>query len=242
MIPKNHPRYNSLMQRHLIEEGIHKGITSMQGLIAQGRGETFDYLLKEKTSKYAEEAIHATAALLLLSIKPVISVNGNTTVLCSKELVELSNELKCSIEVNLFYRTKKREKLIEKEFLKFNKKILGAGKKIRLKGLTSNRGLVDVKGIYCADTVLVMLEDGDRTESLIKAGKKVIAVDLNPLSRTAQKASISITDNVLRVIPLLIKEIKKLKKKKTSELIKIVLKYNNEKNLINSINLLKKGI
>jgi 4-phosphopantoate---beta-alanine ligase len=242
MIPKNHPRYNSLMQRHLIEESVSKGITSIQGLIAQGRGETFDYLLKEKTSEYAKEAIKASAALLLLSIKPIISVNGNTTALISKELIQLSNALNCEIEVNLFYRTKKREKLIEKKFLKLGKKILGTRKKIKLKGLNSNRALVDEKGIFIADTVLVMLEDGDRTKALINSRKKVIAIDLNPLSRTAQTASISITDNVIRAIPLMIKEINKLKKKKSNKLIEIILNYNNKKNLKNSLNLIKKKI
>ena len=31
-----------------------------------------------------------------------------------------------------------------------------------------------------ADTVLVPLEDGDRTEALVKMGKTVVAIDLNP--------------------------------------------------------------
>jgi 4-phosphopantoate--beta-alanine ligase len=37
-IPESHPRYESLLTRHRIEEGVEKGITSTQGLIAQGRG------------------------------------------------------------------------------------------------------------------------------------------------------------------------------------------------------------
>lgn len=48
-IPESHPRYQSLLTRHRIEEGVEKGITSRQGLIAQGRGEAFDYLLGERT-------------------------------------------------------------------------------------------------------------------------------------------------------------------------------------------------
>jgi len=48
MIPRSHPRYKSLMTRELIVEGVKKGITSTQGLIAQGRGEAFDYLIGEK--------------------------------------------------------------------------------------------------------------------------------------------------------------------------------------------------
>ena len=51
------------------------------------------------------------------------------------------------------------------------------------------------EGIGRADVVFVPLEDGDRTEGLIKAGKKVITIDLNPLSRTARKATVTIVDN-----------------------------------------------
>ncbi|MFH1588873.1 MAG: phosphopantothenate/pantothenate synthetase [Candidatus Diapherotrites archaeon] len=241
-IPSNHPRFNSLNQRHLIELGVKKGITSPQGLIAQGRGEAFDYLLKEKTSKFAEQAIKASAALLLLAKNPVISTNGNTAVLCPKELIKLSNSLKCEIEVNLFYRTPKREKLISKEFKKLGKEILGAGKKTKLRNLSSNRALVDPNGIGIADVVLVMLEDGDRTNALIKAKKKVIAIDLNPLSRTPQTATISITDNVSRAVPLIAEQVKKLRNKKKPELQKIISNYNNKLNLRNSINLIRKGI
>jgi 4-phosphopantoate--beta-alanine ligase len=52
--------------------------------------------------------------------------------------------------------------------------------------------------------VLVPLEDGDRTEALRRLGKTVIAIDLNPLSRTAQAASITIVDNVTRAMPKLV--------------------------------------
>ena len=38
----------------------------------------FDYLIKEKTNKFALKAIEAAAALLLTAEKPVISVNGNS--------------------------------------------------------------------------------------------------------------------------------------------------------------------
>ena len=87
--------------------------------------------------------------------------------------------------------------------------ILGVGKKAGglIPGLESLRGRVDPQGIGEADFVLVLLEDGDRTESLIRMGKTVAAVDLNPLSRTARMATITIVDNVVRALPLLIKEV-----------------------------------
>ncbi|MCH7902927.1 phosphopantothenate/pantothenate synthetase, partial [archaeon] len=41
---KTHPRSISLKLRHLIEEGVEKGIVTPTGMIAHGRGEAFDYL------------------------------------------------------------------------------------------------------------------------------------------------------------------------------------------------------
>ena len=52
-LPKSHPRYKSLKNRDLIVSGIRKGVTSIHGLIAHGRGEAFDYLIGEKTNKFA---------------------------------------------------------------------------------------------------------------------------------------------------------------------------------------------
>ncbi|NIM45309.1 MAG: DUF137 domain-containing protein, partial [Nitrososphaeria archaeon] len=65
---------------------------------------------------------------------------------------------------------------------------LGVGEtsSARIPELRSERRKVDARGIYSADVVLVPLEDGDRTEALRRMGKSVIAIDLNPLSRTAR--------------------------------------------------------
>ena len=86
------------------------------------------------------------------------------------------------------------------------KRFLGTNPKSsrRISGLDSARRIVDSNGIYKADVVLVPLEDGDRTIALKKAGKKVITFDLNPLSRTAKTADITIVDNVVRAINKLI--------------------------------------
>ena len=51
-----------------------------------------------------------------------------------------------------------------------------------------------------ADVVFVPLEDGDRCEALITAGKQVLVVDLNPLSRTAHTATVTIVDELTRVL------------------------------------------
>src|SRR5688500_14013700 len=87
-IPSNHPRAKSLAIRELLVSGFTSGLVVSEGLIAHGRGEAFDYLLGEKTSTYAFDAIKAAASLLLLAERPVISVNGNTAALCPKDVVE----------------------------------------------------------------------------------------------------------------------------------------------------------
>jgi 4-phosphopantoate--beta-alanine ligase len=56
-------------------------------------------------------------------------------------------------------------------------------------------------------------------------GKEVVTVDLNPMSRTAKQASITIVDNVVRALPLLCKEIRKLTDSTTQDILK---KYSNE--------------
>lgn len=228
-IPKDHPRYESLKQRVALVAGYEKGITALAGLIAHGRGEAFDYLIDEKTIPPAEKAINAAAALLLSAEKPVISVNGNTAVLCPRELVELAAECGAKLEVNLFYRTEERVRKIARVLRKHGAvKVYGIKADARIKGLSSERAEVDKEGIYSADVVLVPLEDGDRTEALVAMGKKVIAIDLNPLSRTSKKATITIVDNVVRALPALVDAARFLKKKGRY---RKPVKFDNKKNL-----------
>lgn len=85
-IPRSHPRYESLVARERLVEMFEKGVVVPQGLIAHGRGECFDYLLGEKSHDFALEAGRATAAYLLLSRRPVISVNGNYAALARVRL------------------------------------------------------------------------------------------------------------------------------------------------------------
>ncbi len=231
MIPKNHPRYDSLMTRELIVEGIRKGITSTQGLIAQGRGEAFDYLIGEKTSKSALQAEKAAAALLLLAKNPVISVNGNVAALVPREIIRLSELVDAPLEVNLFHRTEERvNKIIE------HLRSLGARRMFTksdglLPGIEHERGKVDADGILSADAVLVPLEDGDRCKALVDMGKSVIAIDLNPLSRTAQFATITIVDNIARAIPNISKFAEELKSGNVEALCEIIKGFDNNKNL-----------
>lgn len=242
-IPSNHPRAQSLAIRQLLVNGFKSGLVVSEGLIAHGRGEAFDYLIGEKTSNYAFEAIKAASSLLLLAKRPVISVNGNTAALCPKEIVDLANETKSSIEVNLFYRNKTRENLIAETLQKNGANIvLGVGEKefVKIAELSSNRRHVDPKGIFLADVVFVPLEDGDRTKALINMQKKVITVDLNPLSRTSQTATISIIDNIVRAIPELVKTSKQLKKMSPNSLLKILNNFNNKYNIDNSLKIIRR--
>jgi len=190
-IPKSHPRYYSLKTRERLSNAVNNGITHHTGLIAHGRGEAFDYILGEKTNKYADEAERIAAAALLLANNPVISINGNVAALNPKDCISLSNEIPAKLEINLFHRSDDRVNKI------FNDKKVDA----IIPSLDHNRGLCDKDGIFSSDVVLVPLEDGDRCKALRSMGKKVISIDLNPLSRTARESDISIIDNVLRAIP-----------------------------------------
>lgn len=156
-VPKDHPRYQSLIYRHKIIKGLKSLIVAEAGLIAHGRGECFDYILGEKTNNTAKRSIRAATALLILAKKPVISVNGNTAALCAKELVKLSNIVNAPLEINLFYRKKGRIEAIKNILENAGaSNILGINedKMVEIKELSSNRRRVDPMGIYLADVVL----------------------------------------------------------------------------------------
>lgn len=245
LIPKSHPRAKSLLIREKLVKGFDKGLVAKEGLLAQGRGEAFDYLLGEKTGKAAKQAIKAAAAQLLLADLPVISVNGNIAALCPKQIVRLSKQIKAKLEVNLFYANQKRKQAIIKTLKKNGaREILGTSKSssVKLSGIDSARRIVDKNGIFAADVVVVPLEDGDRTMALRNAGKTVITFDLNPLSRTSQTANITIVDNVTRAIDLLINESKKLSKKNQKILQKIVNDFDNKKNLTENVMQMKNNL
>lgn len=240
LIPKSHPRAASLHIREKLVQGYRSGLVVEEGLMAHGRGETFDYLIGEKTSKNALKAIKAAAKTLALAKYPVISVNGNFAALCPKEIVNLAKITGAKIEINLFYVTEKRKRAIANLLRKNGaKKILGLDPRSsrKIPKLDSARRVVDKNGIFSADVVLVPLEDGDRTLAMKKFGKKVITFDLNPLSRTAQSADITIVDNVIRGMRILIDISKKLKKENL-----IPDRFDNKKNLAEAIIVMKNNL
>jgi 4-phosphopantoate--beta-alanine ligase len=224
----------------MLVDGFRRGLVVPEGLIAHGRGEAYDYLIGERTTGSARRAIKAAAAMLLISKRPVISVNGNTAALCPGAVVELAKLTGAAIEVNLFYRAEERERAIKAELQMHGaKEVLGVGlsASARIPELQSKRRRVDPGGIYIADTVLVPLEDGDRTEALVRMNKRVITVDLNPLSRTSRAANITIVDNIVRTMPALVEAARGFLG--TRSLKRIVDNFDNNKNLQDSLRIIK---
>ena len=212
-VPESHPRAESLRIRHRLVGGFEEGLVAAEGLLAHGRGEALDYLLGEETGRAARQACRAAAAALRASDRPVISVNGNAAALCAGQLVSLAECTGSALEVNLFYDSPGRRGAIAGHLRQYGaKRVLGLDpeRMAVLHGTDSARRMVDRDGIFAADTVVVPLEDGDRTAALKRAGKTVITFDLNPLSRTAQAADISIIDNITRAIDVLLEECRNL--------------------------------
>ena len=201
-ISKDHPRYRSLMTREKLSELSKEGILAPTGLIAHGRGEAFDYLLGERTVPAANEAAKVAAAHLLEARRPIITVNGNAAGLCAKGLISLANAIPARLEVNIFHRTPGRiERLCNYLEELGGRDILGREQDALLKGIESDRARCSSEGIGSADVVLIPLEDGDRASALAAAGKVVLAIDLNPLSRTAIAADVAVVDEITRAVP-----------------------------------------
>ena len=200
MIPPDHPRYRSLVTRERLARCAKKGIVTLEGLTAHGRGEAFDYLIGERTTGSALLAEQTAAAYLLAAHQPVISVNGNTAALAAPEIADLQRSSGALVEVNLFHRTAKRVRSIEQLLRDAGVDVL-SGEAEPLLPLSHDRALCRRNGIFSADVVLVPLEDGDRCEALVRMGKKVVVIDLNPLSRTARTATLTIVDELTRALP-----------------------------------------
>jgi 4-phosphopantoate--beta-alanine ligase len=181
--------------------------------------------------------------MLLLAKKPALSVNGNVAALVPNEMVTLSNELKAPLEINLFHRTEERVAKISELLRNLGAEwILGENPDIILPGLNHARSKATRGGIFDADVVLIPLEDGDRCEALVKMGKKVIAIDLNPLSRTARTAKLTIVDNIVRAMPNLIFSIRELSGMSTRDLQDLLLGYDNDELLRQALFEIRKNL
>ena len=219
-IPGSHPRRVSLLARQSLVDAAAEGLLADSAMIAHGRGEAFDYLLGEATSESAMSAIREASARLLSAEHPVISVNGNTVVLAGENLIRVAAVVGCPIEVNLYYRTPERVSGLLGRLSEQRDAVAAeaapqgwsgdwgdAVESVALLGEAADHGIPGLEGprakccwdgIGCADVVLVPLEDGDRCEALIAAGKQVLVIDLNPLSRTSMTATVTIVDEVSR--------------------------------------------
>jgi 4-phosphopantoate--beta-alanine ligase len=202
VIPPDHPRYRSLVVREHLARCAREGIVSLEGLTAHGRAEAFDYLIGEQTTETARLAARIAAALIRTSRKPVFSVNGNCAALAAREVTEFQQATGCAVEVNLFHRTEERLKKITALLEAHGVEVL-SGTPERLIPLSHDRALCLPHGIGAADLVLVPLEDGDRCEALRRMGRTVVTIDLNPLSRTARTADLTIVDELTRALPLI---------------------------------------
>ena len=224
-IPDSHPRKSSLISRQKIVDGAKRGLLADSAMIAHGRGEAYDYLLGERTTASASIAIREAAARLLRAARPVISMNGNSTVLAGAEAIKIAAVVGCPIEVNIYYRTEERMAGLVEELETMKEELLASSPRAerdaisrveilglvsdgRIRGLEGPRSLCSADGIERADVVLVPLEDGDRCEALIALGKEVIAIDLNPLSRTSRTATVTIVDEVSRALSGILNELR----------------------------------
>lgn len=211
-VSKDHPRYRSLVVRERMSELVREGVVAPTGLIAHGRGEAFDYLLGERTTENALRAERTVAAWLLEAQRPVITVNGNAAGLCAQGLLSLARAIPAKVEVNLFHRSTQRvEKVITYLESRGGRNILGREQSSRLEGIASDRAWCCNEGIFDADVVLIPLEDGDRAGALVKAGKIVLAIDLNPLSRTARESHVTVVDELTRAVANIEQAVEELK-------------------------------
>lgn len=200
-IPKDHPRYKSLMTRERLAHMVEEGLVTPTGLISHGRGEAYDYLMGEKSIPPALEAEKVAAAYLLRAKNPVVCVNGNAAALDPENLIALAKAVPAKMEVNLFHRTPERmEGLISYLESKGAENVLGREPDCRIQGLNHDRALCTKEGIFDSDVIVVPIEDGDRAEALVSMGKVVISIDLNPLSRTSCKATVPISDEMTRAL------------------------------------------
>lgn len=206
-IPSSHPRYQSLLLRERLVSGFRAGLTSEAGLIAHGRGEAFDYLLGERTRDFAVEALAAASAHLLLAAHPVVSINGNTAALAGEDLAALVREHgRMVVEVNLFHHSRERSSRIAEHLRRLGLQPVVesvSSVSVPLPEIQHARRFMHPEGMARADVVLVSLEDGDRCQALVKSGRTVLTVDLNPLSRTARAAQVSIVDEFTRALAAL---------------------------------------
>ncbi len=171
------------------------------------------------------------AAHLLEAKRPVITINGNAAGLCAEGLLSLARAVPAQVEVNLFHRSPERvERVCQYLERHGGRDVLGREQASRLEGIASDRARCATEGIYRADVVLIPLEDGDRAGALVKAGKTVLAIDLNPLSRTAVESHVTAVDELTRAAPSIENAIHELRND-PAERKRLIASFSNADNL-----------
>lgn len=203
------------MTRERLVEMVGRHVVTPTGLISHGRGEAFDYLMGERTIGPAEDAERAAAAMLVLADNPVVCINGNAAALDAEGLIAVATAVPAKVEVNLFHRTPERMEAVISHLEESGAgTVLGRSPDERIPGLDHDRALCTREGIWSSDVILVPIEDGDRAEALIAMGKKVISIDLNPLSRTSRAATVPICDEISRATANILRFAEELKRDK----------------------------
>ena len=217
------------MVREHLADMVEKGLVNPTGLISHGRGEAFDYLMGEKTLAPSLEAEKVAAAYLLKAKRPLVCVNGNAAALDAKNLIKLSETIPAPLEINIFHRTEERMGLLI-DYMESQgcKEVLGRIPEARIPGLNHDRALC-TKTLYDCDTIIVPIEDGDRAEALVKMGKVVISIDINPISRTSKTATVPISDELTRALENIIRFVDELRGN-DDEIERIISSYNNDDN------------
>ncbi len=207
------------MTRERLVEMVGRHVVTPTGLISHGRGEAFDYLMGEDTTGPADDAERAAAAMLVLARNPVVCINGNAAALDAEGLIALAREVPARIEVNLFHRTAERMEAVISHLERSGAdEVLGREPDERIPGLDHDRALCTREGIWDSDVILVPIEDGDRAEALVAMGKKVISIDLNPLSRTSRTATVPICDEISRATANILEYVKEFKEDRNAAL------------------------
>ncbi len=207
-LARRHPRYASLVIRARLADAARTGLVVPEGLAAHGRGEAFDYLLGERSTPSARRAERTAALWLRRARAPAMSVNGNVAALAAGEVAGLQRAVPgLAVEVNLFHRTDRRARLVADRLRRAGvRDVRGLHPTGRIPHIASDRARVDPQGLGRADLCLIPLEDGDRAEALRRAGKRVISIDLNPLSRTSRAADLPIVDELTRALRTIARE------------------------------------
>jgi len=202
MIPKDHPRYKSLVTREHLAECARTGIVSLEGLTSHGRGEAFDYLLGEKTSESAllagkdcgGPAPHRkTPGALRERQHRGACGTRNRASPEGKRGARRGQPLPPDTRTGTADRDGSSAMPVRTVF---SGRSRSASSRSPTTGPFCRR-----EGCLLPMSCLSRSKTATAARCSVGMGKKVIAIDLNPLSRTAKTATLTVVDEVTRALP-----------------------------------------